>query len=248
MVTALEEVSEKWQSTIESLQDSHRRAIAEMNVKFQQQLQAYKSAANQASLDVEGGDGALEMERSNHLKTLTELSEGKERIKRAERENGERVGELLEGLNERGELVEEMEGRLEKQEHEHCLKVNELVKRLDELEEIQKYKSMEADANMVSREAVAEMEGLFESTIERLMDRVNSLEANAKENREFKEIKEVGRKIQDSRNSNMDGESLRLLEQMESNAKQTFLGANGSGGGGGGARIAPGRIRPRQAF
>ncbi len=113
-----------------------------------------------------------------------------------------------------------------------------------------------------------EMEALFTETVEKLMKRVNMLEATAKENRETREITQIGEKIERNRQSSMDPASLRLLEQMESNARNNPLGLAlssqtvGTAGippggtvgtlpGGGGARLAPGRPRvanPRQAF
>jgi hypothetical protein len=92
---------------------------------------------------------------------------------------------------------------------------------------------------------------LFESTIERLLSRVNTLESNAQENKDFKDIKDVGRNIKESRANNGDSTSMRLLEEMENNVKKNGIGGGGGGGGGSNnnsTRIAQGRIRPRQAF
>jgi hypothetical protein len=92
---------------------------------------------------------------------------------------------------------------------------------------------------------------LFESTIERLLSRVNTLESNAQENKDFKDIKDVGRNIKESRANHGDSTSMRLLEEMENNVKKNGIGGGGGGGGGSNnnsTRIAQGRIRPRQAF
>ena len=99
---------------------------------------------------------------------------------------------------------------------------------------------------MVSRDSVLEMETLFSETIDKLVNRVNMLESQAKENKIIGEISNVGKNIEKGRARNLDAGARNMLEEMEANLNP--FGGVGAGSGGN-AQVAPGRIRVRkQAF
>jgi len=244
IVGAIEAVSEKWQCEIESLQQEHARELETAKVKYDQKISAYRAAANSANFDQENVDHALEKERENHLDTLTNLKAVSDKLKENEKENSNRIAELLAELNEKNAIIEEHDAAMKTKENTHNKKISDLVDRLGELE----VSSKERMTNMVSRESVLEMETLFSETIDKLVGRVNQLEASAKENKIMGEITNVGKKLEKSRDSNMDNQSRMLLEQMESNLNPYGIGAVGSNGAG--RQMAPGgKVRVRkQAF
>ncbi|GMI02204.1 hypothetical protein TrST_g14273 [Triparma strigata] len=238
LVEAIEGVSEKWQQEVEAIQQEHVKEIEALKMKHEQNLKAYKAAANSANFDTEEAGFELERAQKGHLETLENVTKLTEKLREAEEENSGRIAELLDELNAKNLLIEELEGGREKTQKAHNEKITELVMRLEELEEVQQSRK----ADMVSREAVLEMETLFSDTVEKLMHRVNQLEGKAKENREVEQIgnKHVDHKIQQSRQKNGDPQAMSLLAQMEQNV------------GGRGVRVEPGRLRARngrkQAF
>ena len=238
LIEAIEGVSEKWQDEIEGMQSQHARDLEEAKAKYEQKLKAYKSAANSANFDNEEVGLELEQAREGHLDTLKKCNALGEKLKQAERESGSRIAELLDEVNAKNLSIEDLESNALKQDKLYTIKITELVNRLEELEA----NSVKRTDDMVSREAVLEMETLFSETVEKLMDRVNQLEGKAKDKEEEKQIRQVGQRIEQSRNENTDPQAMAMLQQMESNM-----------GFGGGIRAAPGgRIRkarnPRQAF
>ena len=249
VVEAIEGVSEKWRGEIEAMQHTHQHAMASAKMKFEQQLAAYKAAADSARQEEDEAGIELEKAQASHLSTLNDVQMLTDKIKVLERDSGGRIAELLDELNASNLALEEAEGATEAQNKMYMGKINELVQRLDELDKDQgKRKQMMGE--MVSREAVLEMESLFTETIEKLMDRVNMLEGKQKENQLDAEIGGVGERSEKSRASNLDPQAKRLLEQMERNQGKFGGGVNlAAGAGGGGARMAPGRLRARkQAF
>lgn len=238
LIEAIEGVSDKWQDEIESMQALHARDLEEARAKYDQKLKAYRSAANSANFDNEEVGLELEQAREGHLDTLKRCNELGEKLKEVERENGSRIAELLDEVNGKNLIIEDMEISAQKQDKLYTTKITELVSRLEELET----NNVKRRDDMVSREAVLEMETLFSETVEKLMDRVNQLEGKAKDKEDEKQIKQVGKRIEQSRNENTDPQAMAMLQQMEMNM-----------GFGGGVRAAPGgRIRkarnPRQAF
>ena len=250
IVEAIETVSEKWQCEIESLQQEHARELENCKIKFDQKLSAYRAAANSASFEQENVDQELEKERENHLDTLASLREATEKLKQGESESSNRIAELLAELNEKGAIIDEHDRAMKAKEKAHSQKISDLIERMEELE----VTSKERNKNMVARESVLEMETLFSETIDKLVARVNQLEASAKENKIMGEISNVGKRVESSRNNNMDVKSRTLLEQMEANINPfggVGSGGVGSGGvGGNNGIMAPGgKIRVRkQAF
>jgi len=246
LIEAIEGVSEKWQEEIEAMQSQHARDIEEVKAKFEQKLKAYKSAANSANFDSEEVGIELEQARQGHLDTLNRCKVLGDKLKESERESGSRIAELLDEVNAKNLLIEDLEGQIQNQDKNHNTKITELVDRLEELEA----NSVKRKDDMVSREAVLEMETLFAETVEKLMERVNQLEGKQKEKEEEKEIKQVGQKIRQSRNENTDPQAMAMLQQMESN--MGFGGGFGAARGGNVMAAPGGRIRkarnPRQAF
>jgi len=254
LIEAIESVSEKWQEEIDALQGQHSRELGEVKIKFEQKLKAYKAAANSANFDNEDVGYELEQAREGHLDTLNKCKTLGDKLKESERENSSRIAELLDEVNAKNLVVEDLEGRLQSQEKVYNTKITEMVERLEELE----VNNNKKKDDMVSREAVLEMETLFAETVEKLMDRVNQLEGKQREKEEDKEFKQVGQRIERSRNENTDPQAMAILHQMESG----LMGFGGSGRGlggaprggnarGGNARPAPGgirKVRPRQAF
>lgn len=228
------------------MQSQHARDIEEVKAKFEQKLKAYKSAANSANFDSEEVGIELEQARQGHLDTLNRCKVLGDKLKESERESGSRIAELLDEVNAKNLLIEDLEGQIQNQDKNHNTKITELVDRLEELEA----NSVKRKDDMVSREAVLEMETLFAETVEKLMERVNQLEGKQKEKEEEKEIKQVGQKIRQSRNENTDPQAMAMLQQMESN--MGFGGGFGAARGGNVMAAPGGRIRkarnPRQAF
>ena len=236
IVDAIEGVSEKWQEEIECLQNEYSREIENLKVKYEQNLKAYKAAANSATFDSEEVGFELEKARAGHLDTLNDVRALSEKLKENGKENAVRISELLDEVNTKSAIIEELEGKGQAQEKIYNAKISELVNRLDELEVANQKRTDET----VSREAVLEMETLFTDTVEKLMERVNQLEGKAKERKDDQETRQVGRRIAQSRNENTDPKAMALLEQMENSMSR---GSN--------VRVAPGRLRarnPRQAF
>ena len=254
VVEMIESVNEKWRGQLESMQGEHQQAMESAKQKFEQQLVAYKTAASNARQEEDIAIGELEKTQASHLETLNDLKVISEKLKSLERDSGGRIAELLDELNASQSQLEDMEGSLEKQDKMYTSKINELVARLDELESANARRKSDM-SNMVSREAVLEMESLFTETIEKLVERVNCLEGKSKENQLDREIMGVNQNIQQSRAANLDPQAKQLLEQMERNSGQNSFGISGNGRGQAqkqqqqSAMIAPGRLRVRkQAF
>jgi chromosome segregation ATPase len=228
---AIENVTEKWQSELDSMQREHKREVETNKIKFEQQLVAYKTAASIAAHEGASYEFELEKEREGHLETLMSVKDMTAKLRENDKENSERIAELLEALNSKNaahdDLKESADAALKSYEN----KVSELVSRLDDLEDSRE--------NMVHRDAVLEMEHLFETTVEKLVNRVNMLEASAKENRETLDIDALGagsRVNQERRMQGMDDKSRLLLESMERKVSSNVS-------------VQPGRLRARkQAF
>lgn len=143
--------------------------LSNMKQRYEKRIAAYKSAATAAAQEISELQYDVRTEREKHLSTFKDLNVVNERYSEAERAFEFRIQELLTELEEAKNAVSNVD-KLTAELDSKDSKISELEEKIYLLEE------NGGGADMVSRQAVEEMEKMFSETVEQLVQRVMILE------------------------------------------------------------------------
>jgi len=176
---SIEELQQRVNEQLDSLRKEHEDQLAELRTKYENQLETHKGASNQATEEWHTIEYDLEKEKEGHLDSLRFLREAKEQMVKMEMENSARLSELMDDLERKNQIVEEMTTKLEASRDlaaEKELEAENLNLKLKAAFG-QHMRSKEMLSNdYVSRDEVEKMEALYNDAIERLTKRLDQLE------------------------------------------------------------------------
>ena len=175
-VDAIEALHERWAKETDLLETRHADALANAKRRAEERVAAYRSAADAAAADGDRAEEELTAERVGHLETLESLNKTKRALADAEKRGAARVGELLAELQDLRDASEDLEAALARERAAAADAAATLFDRVARLEASAADDQRARDENYVDRATVAEMERLFESTVEKLTGRLADLE------------------------------------------------------------------------
>jgi len=180
-VEAIEAVNERWRAELHEMEAKHEADNAQLQERWERQLEAYKEAAARANGGWAAAEEELGVERGGYLDSLQKSRELRAELEAAEKEASRRVAELFADLEAKDRREAELVAALESAQRTADLslsKAGEMATRLEGLEMKQRGQAQAIDHDFVSREQVAEMEALFKETVDRLTERIESLADN----------------------------------------------------------------------
>jgi chromosome segregation ATPase len=165
-VDVIEQLHAKFNDDTEEAERRHAAELRTAQSRADAKIKAYRDAAEVSARECDAAEAALTGEREGHLASLKELRRVKAEFRETEARHAARVSELIEEV-----AAAKGEGEAKAQEADKA--ADALLKRVETLE-VSRQEQLETD--YVSRDAVAEMEKLFRSTIDALAARLEDLE------------------------------------------------------------------------
>ena len=211
-VDVIEQLHAKFNDDTEEAERRHAAELRTAQSRADAKIKAYRDAAEVSARECDAAEAALTGEREGHLASLKELRRVKAEFRETEARHAARVSELIEEV-----AAAKGEGEAKAQEADKA--ADALLKRVETLE-VSRQEQLETD--YVSRDAVAEMEKLFRSTIDALAARLEDLE---------------GKRVSDVAAGRSRGRvSAGARAVLESSTRARTCRRCTSGSGGGGAR------------
>ena len=165
-VDAIEQLHSSHNDEMEECERRHQAELRTCQSRADAKIKAYRDAAEAAARECDVAEGALTGEREGHLASLQELRRVKKEFRETERHHSVRIGELVEEC-----AAAALKGDAKAQAADDA--AGALLARVETLEMTRKE---ESETDYVHRDAVAEMEKLFRSTIDALAGRLEDLE------------------------------------------------------------------------
>ena len=162
----IEQLHAKFNDDTEEAERRHAAELRTAQSRADAKIKAYRDAAEVSARECDAAEAALTGEREGHLASLKELRRVKAEFRETEARHAARVSELIEEV-----AAAKGEGEAKAQEADKA--ADAYRKRVETLE-VSRQEQLETD--YVSRDAVAEMEKLFRSTIDALAARLEDLE------------------------------------------------------------------------
>ena len=165
-VDVIEQLHAKFNDDTEEAERRHAAELRTAQSRADAKIKAYRDAAEVSARECDAAEAALTGEREGHLASLKGWRRVKAEFRETEARHAARVSELIEEV-----AAAKGEGEAKAQEADKA--ADALLKRVETLE-VSRQEQLETD--YVSRDAVAEMEKLFRSTIDALAARLEDLE------------------------------------------------------------------------
>ncbi|TMW67809.1 hypothetical protein Poli38472_007481 [Pythium oligandrum] len=161
---------------VQALIKQHEADLAHIQAKCDLQVATYKRLAEEAQQEWHELEDSLAQEKQQVLSCLQELKEFKMRFFQLEEETTERIAELVQdGRDHEREYTETrdtLQQRVKAQEQE----LEAMKKKLAGTEERIQQLQDQMELDFVPKQAIKQMESLYESAISKLQTRVGSLE------------------------------------------------------------------------
>ncbi|KAE8981205.1 hypothetical protein PR003_g25235 [Phytophthora rubi] len=166
---------ERMKLELQHLVARHAQDVAQVKCACDQQIETYRRLAQEASQEWHEVEGELAGEKTQVLHTLQELKEFKLRYFQLEEDTTERIAELVQEERDRERERDAAVSRvaaLEKELETIHAKMMEGESQREKLQD-------QIDTEFVSKEAIQQMEALYEGAISKLQARVGCLESKS---------------------------------------------------------------------
>ncbi|KAJ1444585.1 P-loop containing nucleoside triphosphate hydrolase protein [Pelagophyceae sp. CCMP2097] len=178
---AIEELHARWAADADSAEKRHKNDLATACLKADEKVAAYRAAANSSSGECDHAEEELTSERTQHLETLALLRKVKAEKSDSEAAGAARISELLDECTTLRASEDKLKADVDASKMEKQRQRREFCERVSVLEDATERERAKIVGDYVSRESVKEMENLFSTTIDALMDRLSSLEGKQNE-------------------------------------------------------------------
>ncbi|ETO60298.1 hypothetical protein F444_21506 [Phytophthora nicotianae P1976] len=166
---------ERMKLELQHLVTRHAQDVAQVKAACDRQIETYKRLADEASQEWHEVEGELAGEKTQVLHTLQDLKEFKLRYFQLEEDTTERIAELVQEERDREKERDAALARVAVLEKELKAIHEKMVEGESQREKLQD----QIDTDFVPKEAIQQMEALYEGAISKLQARVGCLESKS---------------------------------------------------------------------